>query len=158
MGFSESTATYPGSASVYSILHQRKLWMKCWHARTRAWHPILYSTHELLRGKSIRSEETAPASNNPAHSCPSCLQETAESIPEADPALQPGEGTALTSPATQSLSGRSANWLEMRRLEVELGPAGDHDTPYRFTLPTFMPQTLAWMQLLVKVHSGELEP
>ena len=53
---------------------------------------------------------------------------------------------------------RNMSFLDMRRLELELGTPGDHDTPYRFTLPTSMPQALAWTKLLVKIHAGELEP
>ncbi len=53
---------------------------------------------------------------------------------------------------------RIMSFLDMRRLESELGTPGDHDTPYTFTLPTSMPQALAWTKLLVKVHAGELDP
>jgi hypothetical protein len=53
---------------------------------------------------------------------------------------------------------RSMSFLDMKRLESELGTPGDHDTPYTFTFPTSMPQALAWMKLLVKVHAGELDP
>jgi hypothetical protein len=48
--------------------------------------------------------------------------------------------------------------LEKRRGELELGAGGDHDMPYRFTLPTSIPQVLAWMKLLAKVQDGELQP
>ena len=48
--------------------------------------------------------------------------------------------------------------LERRRLELELGPGGDHDVPYSFALPASLPQVLTWMRLLAKVHRGELEP
>ncbi len=48
--------------------------------------------------------------------------------------------------------------VEMRRLEVELGPVGDHNSAYTFTLPTYSPQVLAWMKLLARVERGELEP
>jgi hypothetical protein len=48
--------------------------------------------------------------------------------------------------------------LDRRRLEVELGTPGDHDTRYMFTLPTFLPQVLAWMKLLAKVQDGALQP
>jgi len=47
--------------------------------------------------------------------------------------------------------------LERRRTEVESGTGGDHDVPYTFSLPLFMPQTIAWTRLLVKVQGGELE-
>ncbi|HLH62181.1 MAG TPA: hypothetical protein VKV20_10910 [Ktedonobacteraceae bacterium] len=48
--------------------------------------------------------------------------------------------------------------LDIRRLEVEPGTPGDHDTHYRFSLPVSMPQTLAWLRLMLKVQSGELVP
>ena len=53
---------------------------------------------------------------------------------------------------------RSTNLLEMRRLELELATSTDHDSPYRFTLPTSLPEVLAWTRLLARVQSGELEP
>ena len=31
-----------------------------------------------------------------------------------------------------------------------------HDLPYRFTLPTSLPQVLAWMKLLTKMQEGKL--
>jgi hypothetical protein len=52
-------------------------------------------------------------------------------------------------------SGMSA--LERKRLELELGPGGDHDVPYRFVLPALMPPVLAWMRLLACVQRGELQ-
>jgi len=51
-----------------------------------------------------------------------------------------------------------ASAVERRRLELERGPGGDHDVPYRFALPVCLPQVLAWMRLLAKVHRGELQP
>ena len=47
--------------------------------------------------------------------------------------------------------------LERRRLELELGPGGDHDVAYSFALPASVPQVLVWMRLLARVHRGELE-
>jgi hypothetical protein len=51
----------------------------------------------------------------------------------------------------------STNRLEIRRLELELGVLGNHDSPYMFALPTSMLQAIAWTKLLVKVQAGELE-
>jgi hypothetical protein len=48
--------------------------------------------------------------------------------------------------------------LERRREETERGAGGDHDLPYTFTLPSSWPQVRAWMRLLVRVHTGELQP
>ena len=48
--------------------------------------------------------------------------------------------------------------LDSRRLEVERGTPGDHDTRYTFTLPTSLPQVHAWMQLRAQVQDGALQP
>ena len=56
------------------------------------------------------------------------------------------------------LVGKGMSALESRRLELELGPGGDHDVPYRFVLPPSMPQVLAWMRLLARIQRGELQP
>jgi hypothetical protein len=49
----------------------------------------------------------------------------------------------------------SVDFLDMRRLVLELGTPGDHDTSYKFSLPTSVSQTLAWAELLAMVHLGE---
>jgi hypothetical protein len=50
-----------------------------------------------------------------------------------------------------------ASVLDRRRLELERGPVGDHDVPYRFVLPAYLPQVLDWMRLLARVHRGEVQ-
>jgi hypothetical protein len=55
-----------------------------------------------------------------------------------------------------SFNGGGMSLLERRRLEREDGPGGDHDTPYRFTLPPTTPQMLAWIHLRARVQEGEL--
>jgi hypothetical protein len=57
-----------------------------------------------------------------------------------------------------ALESRGMSALERRREELESGPGGDHDLPYSFSLPISLPQVLAWMTLLVRVHRGELHP
>jgi hypothetical protein len=57
-----------------------------------------------------------------------------------------------------ALEGRSMSALERRREELERGPGADHDLPYQFSLPLSLPQVLAWMRLLAKVHCGVLQP
>jgi hypothetical protein len=51
----------------------------------------------------------------------------------------------------------SASPLDKRREELERGAGGDHDLPYRFTLPISMPQVLAWLTLQVMVQQGDLQ-
>lgn len=86
---------------------------------------------------------------------------------ESEPGTRESTGMAVASIAREeslieksesSPLERGMSFLDMRRLESELGTPGDHDTPYKFTLPTSMPQALAWTKLLVKVRAGELEP
>jgi hypothetical protein len=48
--------------------------------------------------------------------------------------------------------------LERRRREIEGGAGGDHDCPYRFTLPNSAPQVRAWMKLLLRVQDGAFQP
>ncbi len=62
-----------------------------------------------------------------------------------------------SSRGAQVLNERGMSSLDMRRVEFERGAGGDHDSPYTFALPLSMPQVLAWMRLLAKVHRGELQ-
>ncbi len=57
-----------------------------------------------------------------------------------------------------ALESKGMSSLERRREELESGPGGDHDLPYRFSLPISLPLVLAWMSLLVRVQRGELQP
>lgn len=52
----------------------------------------------------------------------------------------------------------NVNSLDRKRLEIECGSGGDHDLPYRFSLPVSTPQLLAWARLQTRVQAGELEP
>jgi hypothetical protein len=61
---------------------------------------------------------------------------------------------SITTPGAPSSSAMSV--LEHKRLEIESGPGGDHDTPYRFALPISMKERLAWIQLQRRVQAGEL--
>ena len=48
------------------------------------------------------------------------------------------------------------NWMEVRRLEVELGEGGNHNQPYDGDLTFSSSQTLAWATLLARRARGEL--
>jgi hypothetical protein len=56
------------------------------------------------------------------------------------------------------LAERGVSFLEQRRGELERGAGGDHDCPYRLTLPGSMPHVLTWVQLLVRVQQADLQP
>ena len=68
--------------------------------------------------------------------------------------------TSIPAQTSPTLDERGMSPLDKRRNELERGTGGDHDLPYRFTLPTSLPQVLAWVQLLVRVRQGDfrLEP
>jgi hypothetical protein len=49
------------------------------------------------------------------------------------------------------------SWIEVRRLEVELGAGGDHDQPYTWSLPPSGLHVLAWTKLRALRERGEFE-
>ena len=70
----------------------------------------------------------------------------------------PNVELAISDFSGASLNSRKIHSLEFLQEESERSSGGDHDTPYIFTLPSSMRQSLAWTRLLGKVHRGELEP
>ena len=60
--------------------------------------------------------------------------------------------------AARSSCGESMSVPETIQGKSEDGPVGNHDISYAFTLPSSIPQVLAWARLLARVHRGELEP
>jgi len=51
----------------------------------------------------------------------------------------------------------SVNWIEVRRLEVELGTESDHDQAYTWNLPPSIPHVLAWTKLRTLREQGVLK-
>ena len=49
-------------------------------------------------------------------------------------------------------------WIEVRRLEMELGEGGDHDQVYAWSLPPSGPYALAWTKLRALRERGAFEP
>ena len=67
------------------------------------------------------------------------------------------QGRLTTAIAVMQLwDAHRTNWMEVRRLEVELGEGGDHDQPYDGDLTLSSSQTLAWTTLLARRARGEL--
>jgi hypothetical protein len=60
-------------------------------------------------------------------------------------------------PASAYAHTSSMDLLEQRRLQLELGPGGDHDTPYLCSLPVATPQLLAWIRLRDRMQAGDLQ-
>lgn len=59
-------------------------------------------------------------------------------------------------PVKQLWDARRTNWMEVRRLEIELGEGGDHNRPYDGDLTLSSSQTLAWTTLRTRRTRGEL--
>src|SRR5258706_6380903 len=104
------------------------------------------TAEQFLNGKRISPAEMARLESEPGP------DENKVAVPI--PAL----ASSAVKEKRVSMNEGPINVLDIRRLEVEPGIPGDHDMPYKFSLPTSMPQTLAWLKLMMKVQSGELEP
>jgi hypothetical protein len=67
------------------------------------------------------------------------------------------QGRLTTAIVAKSLwDAHSTNWMEVRRLEIELGEGGDQNQPYERDLTLSGAQTLAWTILLARRVRGEL--
>lgn len=86
---------------------------------------------------------------------------------ESEPRIRKNEGMVETSTVGEpsvhemrrsTIPAGSMDVLDRRRLELELGTPGDHDTCYTFTFPTSLPRVLAWMKLLAQVQDGAFQP
>ena len=83
------------------------------------------------------------------------------SSPEQMEAMLRQENQGLFSTAItvdQLWDKHSMSWIEVRRLEVELGAGGDHDQAYAWSSPPSGPHLLAWTRLAALRERGELEP
>ncbi len=112
------------------------------------WASTSVTAEQFLHEKGIRLKEMAQEASE---------RETEENqgmgyIAVTTKPLRNEQGTP-----EHSLDKTPMSSLERRRVAVECGVGGDHDVPYTFALPLSMPQTLAWIRLLVKVQRGELE-
>jgi hypothetical protein len=68
------------------------------------------------------------------------------------------QGLFSTAISIDQLWDRSCvNWIEVRRLELELGAGGDHDRSYTLSLPPSEPYTHAWTRLRALRELGVLE-
>ena len=63
--------------------------------------------------------------------------------------------TAFT--ADQLWDRHRVSWIEVRRLEIELGTGGDHDCSYAWSMPPSGTHALAWAKLLARRDHGEFE-
>lgn len=82
---------------------------------------------------------------------------TAENLPQQPTAVATSSSLWENSPSPGTSSGCGMGVLEKRRLEMELGPGGDHDIPYLCALPISTRHLLAWAKLLARVQEYRRE-
>jgi hypothetical protein len=76
---------------------------------------------------------------------------------EAELCPQENKGSGSHTVVTeQPVSEKLMNVPEMTQVKVDQRTGADHDIPYIFTLPSFLPEALSWARLLAKVHAGKL--
>ena len=63
--------------------------------------------------------------------------------------------TAIT--IDQLYDKHAVGWIEVRRLEIELGAGGDHDQAYAWSLPPSIAHALAWTKLRARRVRGARE-
>jgi hypothetical protein len=73
--------------------------------------------------------------------------------------IRADHGLLSTAITTDQLWDRHCtSWIEVRRLEMELGAGADHDQAYGWSLSSSGPHVLAWTKLLARREQGELVP
>lgn len=68
-------------------------------------------------------------------------------------AMAAGTECAEAQPAAPGAAGDDTG-IERRRWNIEEGPGGDHDAPYRFALPLCAAESAHWVRLLVRHHAS----
>jgi hypothetical protein len=119
------------------------------------------SSREALNEQLVRENQGLSSTSVPA---PQFLQArgitpqgaTREACASESPAHE--RTTSIPAHTSPTPDERGMSPLDKRREELEHGAGGDHDLPYRFTLPTSTPQVLAWVELLVRVQQGDFQP
>jgi len=113
-------------------------------------HEMLARTNKGLASNSMTAEQFLKVKR--------CISSEEIDRLEAEAGmLERGEALPTSVITARTMNEESMNPLEIRRLELELGALGNHDSPYTFAPPTSMLQAIAWTKLLVKVQAGELE-
>jgi hypothetical protein len=130
------------------------------------WEPFAGPTHDpyaamqLVRQANQRRAEALVVQAEDADDLAELLRHMrGGSLTDAPAAVEIAETAPRTPPAraTEQAAGLSfaeellASW-DTLRWELERGPGGDHDTPYRFTLPASSIELRSWLRLMLRYH------
>ncbi len=70
--------------------------------------------------------------------------------------VRANQGSLSTAVTTDQLWDKHCtSWIQVRRLELELGSGGDHNQPYTWSLSSSSSHVLAWTKLLARRERGE---
>jgi hypothetical protein len=136
-------------STALSSMTNVKQWLLHYHAYPSTRLRVFSSTSwEGLCEQLLNDSDVVPSVSTPAAKFLSAQSDSpAAPMRETNNAVQSVGGVLATS--DESL-------LDRRRDELERGAGGDHDLPYRFTLPASMLQLHAWVRLLARVEHGDL--
>ena len=145
----DASPTWQWKSTVLSSLNILLHWLQFYrafpHDRLRIFSS---SSREALNEQLVRENQGLASTSVPA----------TQFLQERMIAPRGNEQTASMAAASRpSPYESSRSPLEKRREELERGAGGDHDLPYRFILPTSLPQVLAWVKLLARVQQGDLQ-
>jgi hypothetical protein len=144
-------------SSLNSVLQWLQVYRAFPHERLRIFSS---SSREGLNEQFVRENQGLASTSVPATQF---LQ--ARGITSRGGVRETGAGGARAHERTTSIPAETGGTpyescmspLEKRREELERGAGSDHDLPYQFTLPTSLPQVLAWVQLLARVRQGDFQ-
>ncbi len=164
----------PENSSIRYVVHEiplfswtlvrRRRMNYCWRTQKVGRNTVktrpFSSQWGLLTKVHAQSEDSIPTNMGFANSIT-----LATGIRKERFAIREWENTALSKQAHLNWGWAASclldkGWMnssERSRLEFELGPGGDHDISYRFSLPASLPQVLVWMRLLARVHRGQIQ-
>ena len=136
---------------ITGIMHYRVA-MRESHSATWRWRsPLLRSLHDVLNILNLYRAL-------PEERIRVFLFVSEVTPPQMDAMLKRANQGELTTAITlrELWDARRTNWMEVRRLEIELGEGGDHDQPYDGNLICGHFHTLVWTVLLARRARGEL--
>lgn len=157
-----SSPTWQWKSTVLSELSAVFQWLRLYRTlpQDRLW-VFSCSSREELNEQIVRENQGFFSSSVPA---PQFLHER-KIVPQGVVREAGTDGTradertaSLPAKPTPTPDKSGISLLDRRREEIERGGGGDHDLPYQFTLPTSLPQVLAWARLLARVQRRDFHP
>jgi hypothetical protein len=145
-------------SSLNSLLQWLQVYRAFPHERLRIFSS---SSREALNEQLVRENQGLSSTSVPAtHFLQARGIAPRGAVREAGAGGSPAQERTTSIPAETSTSPdeNCLSPLDKRREALERGAGGDHDLLYRFTLPTTMPQVLAWVKLLARVQQGDFQP